>query len=75
MILHVSIIIDLFLMKFIKRKSSIANILFGLQTGLIGIFIFHVVYKASYYTRYGYAIPCFIAIFFIATEFMFSFIE
>jgi len=36
----ISAIIDIFLLKKVKRKTPIANVLFGIHITLIGIFIF-----------------------------------
>jgi len=71
----ISAIIDIFLLKKVKRKAPIANVLFGIHITLIGIFIFSIVYNTTFYNRIDSIIPYFIAIYLITTGFIFSLIE
>ena len=71
----ISILLDLFLLKHIKRKDPVANVLFGLQITLMGMFVYFIVYNTTFYTPYGSLFPYFIAIYLITTGVMFSFLE
>lgn len=64
MFVILSIIIDVLLMKYIKKKL---NGLFGLQLTITGLFCFYIVWNATFYKLYSNIIPYFISVYFIVT--------
>ncbi|CDI48698.1 hypothetical protein [Clostridium tetani] len=64
MFVILSIIIDVLLMKYVKKKLSG---LFGLQLTITGLFCFYIVWNATFYKPYSNIIPYFISVYFIVT--------
>lgn len=68
----ISLIIDILIFKSMKQKKRPKDSIIGFQITSVGIFLFYIVYKRTFYTIYADIIPFFASIYLIVTGVVFN---